>query len=149
MFVLHSMAVGFISTYILFSELFNKVFVSLRSLLQIFFCFSPRSVLPTEREKRPPPKRAFPLPLFLPRSSLHSRTLFIELFPLLIRSASSRTTVGPPIIFNSWGERSCPEYLLLKRGFGTRTRRLPARKSIMASKRNDALEIGNWKLNNG
>ena len=29
-----------------------------------------------------------------------------------------------------WGERSCPEYLLLKRSFGTRTRGKPARKNL-------------------
>ena len=31
-----------------------------------------------------------------------------------------------PENFNFWGERSCSEYLLLKRSFGTYTRSLPA-----------------------
>ena len=33
---------------------------------------------------------------------------------------------GAPGNFNFWGERSTSEYSLLKRSFGTRTRRLPA-----------------------
>lgn len=41
---------------------------------------------------------------------------------------SLQKVLGPPEICNFWGERSCFEYFLLKRSFGTRTRSLPARK---------------------
>ena len=34
--------------------------------------------------------------------------------------------MGSPNNFNFWGERSCSEYLLLKRSFGTYTRSMPA-----------------------
>ena len=45
--------------------------------------------------------------------------------------SSSKPTIrrkadGVPGNFNVWGERSCPEYSLLKRSFGTCTRGLPA-----------------------
>ena len=44
--------------------------------------------------------------------------------------------MGPPRIFNPWGERSSPEYLLLKRSFGTYTRGVPAKKSTRGTKSN-------------
>ena len=37
---------------------------------------------------------------------------------------------GSPIIFNSWGERSTPEYLLPKRGFVTCTRVVSAKRAL-------------------
>ncbi len=44
-----------------------------------------------------------------------------------MRSASSARLWGPQNIFNFWGERSTPKYLLPERGLGTRTRVVSAK----------------------
>ena len=43
-------------------------------------------------------------------------------------SIKAKFSTGSPRISNPWGKRSSPEYLLLKRSFGTRTRGMQARK---------------------
>ena len=59
--------------------------------------------------------------------------MFIEQEDILFKGAEHPS--GPPIIFNSWGKRSCPEYLLPERGFGTRMRGLPARVVLLRLER--------------
>ena len=47
----------------------------------------------------------------------------------------SEEIMGSPGIFNPWGERSCSEYLLLKRSFGTYTRSMPATEEYQGVKK--------------
>lgn len=49
--------------------------------------------------------------------------------------------MGSPRIFNSWGERRSSEYFLLKRSFGTRTRREPAKKACKITTKNSNTQI--------